>query len=203
LKVYLASSWRNPQQPAFVAAIREAGHECYDFRNPAPGRNGFAWREIEPEWQEWDAPRFRMALRHLIAVEGFDLDMNALRWCDACVLLLPCGRTAHLEAGWAVGAGKRVYVVLAGQNEPELMYRMTTGLCLDLDELLMSLAEGDQDEHEAVTREDMMMEETSNCPQCGYPDLAEGGPYKGIYTPGERCTFCGYLDGERVADASA
>jgi len=58
------------------------------------------------------------------------------------------------------------------------------------------------DEHEAAL-DDLMIKETTNCPQCGYPDHAEGGPYKGIYMPGERCTFCGYLDGEVTANASA
>ena len=36
MKIYVASSWRNAQQPAVVARLREAGHEVYDFRNPAP-----------------------------------------------------------------------------------------------------------------------------------------------------------------------
>ena len=36
--------------------------------------------------------------------------VEALRACDGCVLVLPSGRSAHLEAGWAAGAGKRVVV---------------------------------------------------------------------------------------------
>ena len=35
-KIYVASSWRNREQPSVVKALREAGHEVYDFRNPAP-----------------------------------------------------------------------------------------------------------------------------------------------------------------------
>jgi hypothetical protein len=34
-KIYLASSWRNERQPELVRILREAGHEVYDFRNPA------------------------------------------------------------------------------------------------------------------------------------------------------------------------
>lgn len=40
MKIYLASSWRNERQPAVLAALREAGHEVYDFRNPAPRHEG-------------------------------------------------------------------------------------------------------------------------------------------------------------------
>jgi hypothetical protein len=55
------------------------------------------------------------------------------------VLVLPCGRSAHLEAGWAKGAGKRLVILLDEQNEPELMYRFADAICLDLDELMRSL----------------------------------------------------------------
>lgn len=36
-----------------------------------------------------------------------------------------------------------------------------------------------------------------NCPSCGYPDKAEGGPFKGIYTPGKPCDSCGFVEAER------
>ena len=41
------------------------------------------------------------------------------------VLLLPCGRSAHLEAGWALGRRKPTCIVLGGGPvDPELMYLM-------------------------------------------------------------------------------
>lgn len=131
MKIYVASSWRNTRQPAIVDLIRSLGNDVYDFRNPAPGNDGFRWSEIDPAWQGWDAQSFREALAHPVAVKGFNLDMDALRWADGCVLVLPCGRSAHLELGWAVGAGKRTAVLLEGRNEPELMYRMVNTLCED------------------------------------------------------------------------
>ena len=39
------------------------------------------------------------------------------------MLVLPSGRSSHLEAGWAKGAGKRL-VILVVQMEPELMNKM-------------------------------------------------------------------------------
>lgn len=122
MKIYLASSWRNIAQPAFVKVLRDCGHEVYDFRNPAPGNNGFNWREIDPNWQNWTPQQYRQALEHPIAKSGFDYDMNALRECDACVLLLPSGRSASFEFGWAMGAGKKGAVVMFEACEPELMY---------------------------------------------------------------------------------
>ena len=122
-RIYLASSWRNTFQPLICGQLGMAGFEVYDFRNP-PGRTGFAWSAIDPEWQKWDAQQFLEDLDHPLAQAGFGADMGALAACDACVLLLPCGRSAHLELGYAVGAGKYTAALMLGKNEPELMYRM-------------------------------------------------------------------------------
>ena len=114
----------------------------YDFKNPAPDNKGFHWSDIDPDWKNWTGPQFREGLDNLIAIDGFNLDMNALKACDACVLVLPCGRSAHLELGWACGAGKRTVVLLDGQNEPELMYRMVDKICVSLDEVAGFLGKG-------------------------------------------------------------
>jgi nucleoside 2-deoxyribosyltransferase len=64
-----------------------------------------------------------------------------MQWADAGVLLLPCGRSAHLEAGYFVGSGKPLFVLLA-DGEPELMYRMATRLCVNLFELIDAIPTG-------------------------------------------------------------
>jgi nucleoside 2-deoxyribosyltransferase len=139
MRVYVASSWRNAQQSSVVKLLRDAGHEVYDFKNPRPGDDGFHWSEIDPDWQRWSPVRFRDALEHPVAQAGFRSDMDALEACDACVLVLPCGRSAHLELGWAAGAGKRTAVLMLGQDEPELMYRMLGKVCVDIWELISFL----------------------------------------------------------------
>lgn len=141
-KIYVASSWRNPMQPAIVERLRAAGHEVYDFRNPAPGNTGFAWSQIDREWLGWKPDRFAELLStHPVAAAGFALDRGALDWCDTCVMLLPCGRSAHLEAGYACGQGKRVVFYLHPDKfEPELMYLLGTKLVCNDDEMLQAVA---------------------------------------------------------------
>lgn len=141
MRIYVASSWRNPHQPIVVTTLLLAGHQVYDFRNPRPGDHGFAWSSIDPDWLRWSPERFRECLDHPVAQAGFANDMDALRSCDACVLVLPCGRSAHLELGWAAGAGKRTVVLFTGPDEPELMYRMLHKVCVNLDEVLAALEE--------------------------------------------------------------
>lgn len=139
-KIYLASSWRNACQPAVVKGLRAVGHEVYDFQNPIPGNKGFAWSEIDPAWLEWDPARFVAVLDSSIARAGYRFDKAALDWCDTCVLLLPCGRSAHLEAGYAIGKGKPTLVVLAEERfEPELMYLLADVVVSDLGQMIPAL----------------------------------------------------------------
>lgn len=142
-RIYLASSWRNAEQPRVLMTLIEAGHEVYDFRNPAPGNTGFAWSAIDPDWIGWQPAEFARLLAHPIAQSGFALDKGALDWCDTCVLLLPCGRSAHLEAGYAAGQGKRTIFYLRPERfEPELMYLLGTA-CVTTDAELLAAVAGE------------------------------------------------------------
>ena len=140
-KIYVASSWRNPIQQEIVSILRDAGHEVYDFRNPEPGNTGFAWSRIDPDWLGWKPAKFAALLTtHPVAAAGFALDKDALDWCDTCVMVLPCGRSAHLEAGYACGQGKRVVFYLHPDKfEPELMYLLGTALVCSHDEMLTAV----------------------------------------------------------------
>lgn len=137
-KIYLASSWRNKFQPAVVRDLREEGFAVYDFRNP-PNRAGFGWESINGGWKSWSFFEYREALQHPLAVAGFNADFDGMKWADCCVLLLPCGRSAHFEAGWFWGAGKPIHILWLGENEPELMYRGATSISFTLPELLRNL----------------------------------------------------------------
>ena len=134
-RIYVASSWRNALQPGVVTKLRRDGHEVYDFREPAPSVRGFSWAEIDPKWGSWSASAYRDALNHPLAVNGYAHDMGAMQWADTCVLVLPCGRSAHLELGWMAGAGKRTIVLTRDGEEPELMAKMATKICVSLDEV--------------------------------------------------------------------
>lgn len=134
MKIYVASSWRNGIQPEVIKQLREnTKHEIYDFREPqADGARGFAWSEIDPDWKYWNADQFKEGLKHDLAEKGFESDMNALESAGATLLVLPCGRSAHLELGAARGFGQRTAIYMPVDLfrstvkvvEPELMYKM-------------------------------------------------------------------------------
>lgn len=141
MRVYVASSWRNVRQPSVVYALRDAGHEVYDFRQPG-GQPGFGWSAVDPRWKDWTASQYMAALDHPEATRGFRRDLRGMRWADACVLVLPCGRSAHLEAGWFVGAGKRLAILLDAAEygteaaTADLMYKLGDVVGCDVADVL-------------------------------------------------------------------
>ena len=136
MKVYVASSWRNKYQPGIVGGLIVAGHDVYDFRHPAPGIQGFDWREIDVAWKSWRTVDYIRALNHPIAVRNYEKDMTALEMCELVVLVLPSGRSAHAEAGWAAGQGKPVIVYMPEPCEPEFMYKMFNAIVTGMDHLV-------------------------------------------------------------------
>lgn len=117
-RVCVASCYAD--QPAVVEALRAAGHEVYDCRHP-----------------HGDTPDPPGHLQHPVAMAGSASDFEAMQWADTFVLVLPCGRSAHLKLGWAVGQGKRTAIVLNQRGfDPELKYRMVDLLATSTDELL-------------------------------------------------------------------
>lgn len=139
-RIYVATSWRNQKHPEIVEYLRAEGHDVYDFRNPPDGLpGGFQWAQIDPDWQQWDAEAYRRRLLNSpLSTQGFASDMRALDWCDTCVLVMPCGRSAHLELGYAAGRGKRT-VILLQDGEPELMYLIADSLVTGLGEMAASV----------------------------------------------------------------
>jgi hypothetical protein len=128
MKIYVATSWRNEFQPEVVDTLRKEGHDVYDFR----GEEGFSWSEVDGDWLNWTPDQYLTGLRHPCAERGFQRDMKALRWCEACVYVMPCGPSASMEMGWAKGAGKIVIVYIPALREPDLMVKMADFITTDL-----------------------------------------------------------------------
>ena len=138
-RIYVASSWRNPYDEQVVKRLREEGHEVYDFRNPPHGGNGFHWTDVDENAPDWTFAEYDEGLSHPLAERQFKADLDALEWADACVLVLPCGRSAHTEAGWMAGRGKKVVVYIPKMEEPELMYKLFDKVAGTLDEVIKAL----------------------------------------------------------------
>lgn len=141
MKIYIIGSLRNENIPDCAEILEDQGHEVFaDWFSPGP--------EADQYWHHYEQLRGR---GYLTAINGphaehvFNFDKKWLDWADAAVLVLPAGKSAHLELGYIIGKGKKGYV-LFNEGEPErwdLMYRFAIesggGIFLDIDDLLEAL----------------------------------------------------------------
>ena len=134
--IYLASSWKNKYQEMLVEMLRALDYEVYDFKYD-PGAN-FHWSEVGISSESESYVDYMKALSSERANEGFNSDFRAMHKCDTCILILPCGKSAHLELGWFVGQGKRTAIFNTEHSpiQPELMYKMVDAIFDDWHSLL-------------------------------------------------------------------
>ncbi len=121
MKVYLASSWKNAAQ---VIQIKEMlvsqGHEVDAFCDKSAGRFVFSF-DLLPDVEKMNA---ETVLKEEIVKRAFEEDRKWLDWADICVLVLPAGNSAHLEAGYAKGSGKKLVIYREDfpEGEFDVMY---------------------------------------------------------------------------------
>lgn len=61
-----------------------------------------------------------------------------MQWADSCILM-PCGRSAHIEGGYFRCANKR-FVIPLSEGEPELMCKMADAIALAVPEAVAALS---------------------------------------------------------------
>lgn len=139
--IYLIGSLRNPAIPELGLELAKAGHEVFE-----------EWWSSGPEaddcWQRHEKQKgrsYREALHGYHAECVFEFDKKHLDRCDTAVLVMPAGKSGHIELGYAIGSGKRAFVLFP-DGEPErydVMYRFAINsggeICFNIQELLDGL----------------------------------------------------------------
>lgn len=130
--IYLIGSLRNPQVTEFANWLEaETGFEVFT-----------SWFAAGPEaddkWKEHETARgrsYKEALHHHAARHVFEFDKAHIERANAVVLVLPAGKSGHLELGYALGQGTPGFILLADVDRWDVMYRFATGVTEDRDEL--------------------------------------------------------------------
>jgi|SRR3990167_1931529 len=124
--IYLIGSLRNDKIIEIGNEIRKLGIEAFDN-----------WIAAGPEaddyWKAYHKHRgqsYAQALQSYEARHIFEFDKHHLDRCTRAVLILPAGRSAHLELGYMAGLGKPTYVLFP-DGEPDerfdVMYQFASG----------------------------------------------------------------------------
>jgi len=130
--IYLIGSLRNPEVPKIAAYLREDRHEVFDDWYAAGPTADDSWRDYEQQ----RGHSFEQALHGHAADHVFQFDKYHINRADAAVLVLPAGKSGHLELGYAIGLGKYGFILLDNQPDRfDVMYRFANGVYSSLEEL--------------------------------------------------------------------
>lgn len=149
MRIYVASSWKNKEKAKGVAiALRGAGHKVDCFCDPEnaaiPGasRYVFDYRELEQVGNPNLLDQFAIQQNSRIVRRAFEEDAGWIEWAEAVVLVLPAGKSAHLEAGYAKGLGKHLFIL--GDFPPgelDVMYLFADSIHRELEGLIAAVNE--------------------------------------------------------------
>ena len=132
MRVYLIGSLRNPAIPTIAARLRDVGVEVFDD-----------WFAAGPDaddiWRDYEKARGRTYTQALEdgwhASHVWEFDKGHLDSADAGVLVLPCGRSGHLELGYLIGQKKPGYILLDNPDRWDIMYLFARRVLTSLDDL--------------------------------------------------------------------
>ena len=135
--VYVIGSLRHPRVRQVAAALRALKIEVFDD-----------WHAAGPEaddiWQQYEQERghtFREALAGKAAQNTWHYDKRNLDASSAGVLVMPAGKSGHLELGYLIGQGKPGYILLEAEPERwDIMYAFAAGVHYDVNEIIEEIA---------------------------------------------------------------
>lgn len=130
--IYLIGSLRNPEVPKIANQLRAAGLEVFDDWYAAGP-------EADDKWRDYERGRGRSyfeALHGLAAKNVFEFDKRNLSRASSVILVLPAGKSGHLELGWSLGRGVRGYILLDNPERWDVMYQFADMVTDSLEDII-------------------------------------------------------------------
>lgn len=138
--IYLIGSLRNPEVPKIAQQLREdTGEEVFDDWFAAGPTADDNWRDYE----KGRGHSYMQALSGYAANNVFRFDKTHIDRCQKAVLVLPAGKSGHLELGYIIGTGRPGYILLDSPERWDVMYQFATGVFDNLDALITELKNSD------------------------------------------------------------
>lgn len=110
MRIYVAGSFSNRQNILSIGnVLREHGFDTYVFCDPM-SMTGKLSEELRLLYDLQSFTAKSVYETKILANIGLE-NLYELVHCDALVLVLPSGRSAHLEAGWMIGRQRPVYII--------------------------------------------------------------------------------------------
>lgn len=134
-KIYLIGALKNWKIINIANKLRKEGFEVFDsWITPGPEadeflrkyskKRGLTHKEIMNDW----------STEHIFKFDKFHIDRS-----DIIIMIMPCGKSGHLELGYAIGKGKKGYILF--DKEPkrfDVMHRFAE-IFYDINELIKNI----------------------------------------------------------------
>lgn len=138
-RLYLIGSLRNPQIPVVAQSLRQCGYEVFDDWHSA-GPNA------DDHLRDYEKARghsYAQGLKGHAARHVYNFDKHHIDASDIGVMLLPAGKSGHLELGYMIGQGKPGFIWIP-ESEPErwdIMYQFADAVVYNELELVIAIEE--------------------------------------------------------------
>lgn len=133
--IYIIGSLRNKEIPIIANIFSDLGIESFaDWWG--------AGHEADDWWKTYNKSRgidYFDALKGYAAQNVFNFDKTHLDRCDAAILILPAGKSGHLELGYTVGQGKPAFVLAddqLGKDRWDVMLAFAKEVFRDTEEMI-------------------------------------------------------------------
>lgn len=133
--IYLIGSLRNPTVREIANKLRAEGHQVFDDWHASGEHADDIWREYEQQ----RGRTYLEALKGTFAHHAFAYDKQHLQEADTAILVLPAGKSGHIEFGYMIGQGKRGFILLDTPDRWDMMYLFATGVFDSLEKLMEAL----------------------------------------------------------------
>jgi hypothetical protein len=134
--IYIIGALKNRSIPKLANQIEKLGIEAFDsWQSPGPDADVYL-----KKYEKLRGRNHLEAMRGYAARHIFEFDSFHLRRCDAAVLVMPAGKSGHIELGWVLGSGKPGFILF--DKEPkkyDLMHLFATDMFYSTKEFLKRL----------------------------------------------------------------
>lgn len=134
--IYLIGALNNWKVIEIAKELRKLGFEVFDsWISPGP--------EADNYWRKYSKKRgltYKEALKDWSAKHIFEFDKYHLNRSDIGVLVMPAGKSGHLELGYMIGQGKPGYILF--DKEPkkwDIMHLFANDVFFNIEDLIKQL----------------------------------------------------------------
>lgn len=138
---YIIGSLRNQAIVSFANDLQGQGYEAFaDWITPGPDADDYL-----RDYAKARGLNYKQTLQTYAAKHVFEFDKSHLNRTDAAVMLMPAGRSGHLELGYVRGLGKPGYIIF--DKEPDrvdVMYQFASEIFFSKEEFFQYLKESNK-----------------------------------------------------------